>query len=70
MVADALYYEIRILLKTIRDLEEEYGYAEKEKILNTVNQYGMTEERFLDVLEKLKRDGNIYEPKHDVYKLV
>lgn len=70
MVADALYYEIRVLLKTIRGLEEEYAYAEKDKVLKTANQYGMTDGRVLDVLEKLKRDGNIYEPKHGVYKIV
>lgn len=67
---DALYYEIQILLKTIRELEEEYSYAEKEKVVNTANQYGMIDERIFDVLDKLKRDGNIYEPKHGVYKIV
>lgn len=62
--------DILATLKVIRELEEEWGLANKNKIYSKLREQGMEDSEITEILEKLKRDGNIYEPRHDNFKIV
>ncbi|MFQ5816159.1 MAG: minichromosome maintenance protein MCM, partial [Candidatus Hydrothermarchaeaceae archaeon] len=61
---------INEILHVIRALEEEFGTAKKSEVVQRCSDKGISERNVEELLEKLKRDGNIYEPKHGNYKIV
>lgn len=63
-------YMINTILKVIKGLEEEFRIANKEEIISVAKGEGIYPYMTEKLLEKLKRDGNIYEPRHDVFKVV
>ncbi len=61
---------INEILHVIRELEEEFGTAKKSEVMQICDEKGISERNVDELLDKLKRDGNIYEPKHGNYKIV
>jgi replicative DNA helicase Mcm len=61
---------INEILHIIRYLEEEFGTAKKSEIMQRCEEKGISEEEAEKILEKLRRDGNIYEPRHGNFKIV
>ena len=62
---------IREIPKVIKDLQEEYGgNAPKEILLKDLEVYGIGKNTADSLLNKLKRQGSIYEPKSGYYKVV
>ncbi len=61
--------KIREILNIIKELEEEYGTAKKSEILEMAEQRGINKANALEIIEKLKSQGDIFEPKFDQYKV-
>lgn len=61
---------INEIIRIIRGLEREFETARKSEIVQRCGEKGISERDVEELLEKLKRDGNIYEPKHGNYKVV
>jgi replicative DNA helicase Mcm len=62
--------KINEILDIIRELEREYKTAKKAEITERAEERGISERNTEELIDKLKRDGNIYEPKHGNYKVV
>ncbi len=62
--------KINEILDIIRELEKEYGTAKKVEIIERAEERGISERNADELIDKLKRDGNIYEPKYGNYKIV
>lgn len=63
--------KIRLVPQIIKELEEQYGQASKDILLNELSEkYNMDEEKVEELITKLKRQGVIYEPKQGYYKVV
>ncbi len=61
---------INEIIRIIRELEREFETARKSEVIQRCSEKGISERDVEELLEKLKRDGNIYEPKHGNYKVV
>ena len=59
---------IATILNIIRELEETYGTAKKSEILELAEKQGINRDWTLECIEKLKRQGDIFEPKYDHFK--
>jgi len=62
--------KINEILDIIKELEKDYGSAKKDEILELARERGIDEKNARELIEKLRRDGNIYEPRHGNYKIV
>jgi replicative DNA helicase Mcm len=62
--------KINEVLDIIKELEKEYGTAKKEEVFELAKERGIEEKNAAELIEKLRRDGNIYEPRHGNYKIV
>lgn len=60
--------DINKFLEIVRELEEEHGHASYNSVKDEWITYSMKELHL--ILDKTKRDGNIYEPKRFRYKVV
>ncbi|MCX8187609.1 MAG: minichromosome maintenance protein MCM [Nitrososphaeria archaeon] len=58
-----------ILLDTIRELQEEKGYAEDEEVKEALRERGLTDGEIGKLLSRLLSDGKIFSPKPGVYRL-
>ncbi|RLG05950.1 MAG: Minichromosome maintenance protein MCM [Thaumarchaeota archaeon] len=58
-----------ILLDTIKELQDEKGYAEDEEIREALKEKGFTEAEINKLLSRLLSDGKIFSPKPGVYRL-
>jgi replicative DNA helicase Mcm len=62
--------KINEILDIIKELEKEYGTARETEIIERAEERGISKENVEELIEKLRRDGNIFEPKHENYKVV
>ncbi|RLF61450.1 MAG: AAA family ATPase [Thermoplasmata archaeon] len=62
--------KIKILIDIIKELEELHGTAKKTEIIQMASEQGISRDNVEELLQKLKRDGSIYEPRHEHYKVV
>jgi replicative DNA helicase Mcm len=60
--------KIKEILSIIRELEDQYGTARKEEILQLAEKRGISKEFTLECIEKLRNQGDIFEPKYDHFK--
>ena len=60
--------KIKEILNIIRELEDEYGTARKEEILQLAERRGISKEYTLECIEKLRQQGDLFEPKYDHFK--
>ena len=58
-----------VLLDTIKELQDEKGYAEDEEIREALKEKGFTEAEINKLLSRLLSDGKIFSPKPGVYRL-
>jgi DNA replicative helicase MCM subunit Mcm2 (Cdc46/Mcm family) len=59
------------VLEIIREIEEEYGSAMKQEIIERAREEGISEKDVEMAIKKLKDEGHIYEPRRDErYKVV
>ncbi|MCD6235894.1 MAG: minichromosome maintenance protein MCM [Thaumarchaeota archaeon] len=58
-----------ILLDTIREFQEEKGYAEDEEIREALREKGLSDAEIGKLLSRLLSDGKIFSPKPGVYRL-
>ncbi len=61
---------INEIIHIIRELEAEFGHAKKYEIIQRCEAKGISERNAEELLDKLRRDGSIYEPKQGSYKVV
>ncbi|HDD43137.1 MAG TPA: hypothetical protein ENF79_05620, partial [Nitrososphaeria archaeon] len=57
------------MLDTIKELQEEKGYAEDEEIREALREKGFTDAEINKLLSRLLSDGKIFSPKPGVYRL-
>ncbi|RMF90645.1 MAG: AAA family ATPase [Methanobacteriota archaeon] len=62
--------KIQIILGIIRELEKEYGPVKREEITGSAADRGIKPEEVDRLLEILKKNGEIYEPKPGQFKIV
>lgn len=64
--------KFRIVVQTIKRLEDEYGgKAPKQMLMDELEErFSMDEEKAEEIMRFLKRNGTIYEPKQGYYKVV
>jgi len=62
-------YAIRVLIKDLSEKAED-GLANFDDIIKGSNQLGIEEPLAVDILEKLHREGEVFEPKSNKYKLM
>ena len=59
------------ILEIIREIEREYGSAKKSEIIDRAAEMGIPEVEAEKAIEKLRKDGHIYDPRRDDrYKVV
>jgi DNA replicative helicase MCM subunit Mcm2 (Cdc46/Mcm family)/DNA-binding transcriptional regulator YiaG len=59
------------ILEIIREIEKEYGSAKKSEIIDRAAEAGIPEVEAGKAIEKLRKDGHIYDPRRDDrYKVV
>jgi DNA replicative helicase MCM subunit Mcm2 (Cdc46/Mcm family) len=59
------------ILEIIREIEREYGSAKKSEIIDRAAEVGIPEVEAEKAIEKLRKDGHIYDPRRDDrYKVV
>ncbi|GBE54787.1 MCM2/3/5 family protein [archaeon BMS3Bbin15] len=61
--------KINDILSIIRELENEYGTAKKSEIIEIGERKGISKTNTMEVLDKLKAKGDIFEPKFERYKV-
>ncbi len=61
---------INEIIGIIRELEAEFGAARKYEIIQRCEAKGISERNAEELLDRLRRDGSIYEPKQGSYKVV
>ena len=62
---------IKTILDIVRELEKEYGTAEKEAIeLRAYREYGVDPHTTREIIARLKTRAELYEPRHGHYKIV
>lgn len=61
--------KVQILLGIIRELETDYKTAKKKEILEVAEEKGLSKGEIDKLLEILKRNGEIYEPMFDQFKI-
>jgi len=62
--------KIQVLLGIIRELEKEYRMAKKDEILRMAEKKGIEKADVERLLQLLKKNGEIYEPTNDNFKVV
>ncbi|NOZ76890.1 MAG: minichromosome maintenance protein MCM [Euryarchaeota archaeon] len=62
--------KINEILDIIKELEKDYGTARIEEIIELARERNIDEKNTRELIEKLRKDGNIYEPRHGNYKVV
>jgi len=64
----SLRKQLDVIREIIKELEAEAGMAEKEVVIKKAIERGIPKEKVEQLIEILKRDGTIYEPKLDFLK--
>ena len=59
----------RLVRNIIEELEEEWGTAKYGEILDIAEQEGLSREETEKIIDKLLKDGTIYEPRMGKFKL-
>lgn len=62
--------KIKVILDIVRELEKEFGTAAKAEILERADDEGISKERAEELIAMLKKRAELYEPRHDHYKIV
>jgi len=62
--------KINIILNIIKELEKSYDMARKAEIVDMAEREGIQEKNVEQLLERLRRDGELYEPRPGHYKIV
>ncbi len=60
--------KIKEILSIIKELEDEYGTAKRSEILSMAEERGIPKSTAQDLIEKLRQQGDIFEPKYDHFK--
>ncbi len=60
--------KIKEILSIIKELEDEYGTAKRSEILSLAEERGIPKGTAQDLIEKLRQQGDIFEPKYDHFK--
>jgi len=70
-ISHSQHQRMRTVLDIIQQICEESkeGYAPKSEILTEAEAHGMDASKVTDILDRMKRNGQIYEPSHDRYRL-
>ncbi len=58
----------KIIIQIVSELEEEFGTARKDEILEEAEKRGISKVRALELIELLKHQGDLFEPKFEHYK--
>ncbi len=60
--------KIKEILSIIKELEDEYGTAKRSEILSIAEERGISKGTAQELIEKLRQQGDIFEPRHDHFK--
>ncbi len=60
--------KIKEILSIIKELEDEYGTAKRSEILSLAEERGISKSTAQELIEKLRQQGDIFEPKYDHFK--
>ncbi len=60
--------KMKKILKIVKKINKEYDEAPYDAIKDRAKEEGIDEEELTDVLKKLKKNGDVYTPAHNVYK--
>ena len=60
--------KIKEILSIIRELEDEYGTARRSEILSLAEERGISKGTTQELIERLRQQGDIFEPKYDHFK--
>lgn len=60
----------RTMLRIVAELEKQFDLVEKERIVDEAKSYGIDEVNAKRMLEELRREGEIVEPRHGLFKTV
>ena len=58
-----------IMIKTIKEFQEEKGFAEDEELREALRERGLSDEEIGRLLNRLLSDGKVFTPKPGVYRL-
>jgi len=58
-----------IVIKTIKELQDEKGYAEDEEVRQALRERGLTDDEINKLLTRLLSDGKVFAPKPGRYRL-
>ena len=61
--------KVRTLLHVIKDLQKNYDMVTKEQIVEDADKYGIDKDEVDELLEILKKNGDIYSPRTGLYKV-
>ncbi len=61
---------IMIVKEILKELEKTSKEIPSEKVIENANAHGLSEDKVREAIEKLKRAGDIFEPRHGVYQLI
>ena len=70
-ISHSQHQRMRTVLDIIQQIcnESKEGYASKSEILTEAEAHGMDADKVRGIIDKMKRNGQIYEPAHDRYRL-
>jgi len=58
-----------IVIKTIKEFQDEKGYAEDEEVRQALRERGLTDDEINKLLTRLLSDGKVFAPKPGRYRL-
>ncbi len=58
-----------IVIKTIKEFQEQKGYAEDEELKEALKEQGLSEDEISKLLNRLLNEGKVFTPKPGVYRL-
>ena len=61
--------KIAIFLDTLRELQEEKGYAEDEELRDALREKGLTDAEINKILSRLLSEGKIFSPRTGIYRI-
>ncbi len=61
--------KVRTLLHVIKDLQKNYDMVTKDQIVEDADKYGIDKDEVDELLEILKKNGDIYSPRTGLYKV-
>ena len=70
-ISHSQHDRMRVIMDTIKRLcdESKDGNAARSEIITEAETKGLAADKIKEVLDRLKRNGQIYEPVHDKYKI-